>query len=178
MSVDGLHTRSTMLGLNMYAKAENGQLSRAASLSMREAGLISLKGKKWRDANGIADRVFVPGRGSNRDDATGREVIGGDGADRRAAQREMEEAVRARSARRRADGRMELNVLASLLGRAVRQTEGKDGDDGSSSGEVMEAFKLNLSRRTRLRLQRQTAPRWKRTVSPLWVDQRCQTGSA
>ena len=55
LSVDGIHTRSTMLGLNMYAKAENGQLSRAASLSMRDAGLVSLKGKMWRAAKGAAE---------------------------------------------------------------------------------------------------------------------------
>ena len=88
--------------------------------------------------------MYVPGGGSDHDGVVGREVIGGGGADRRTAKREIEEAARTRDSRSRADGRMELNVLASLLGRAVRQTEGKDGDSGGGSGEVMEAFKLNL----------------------------------
>jgi hypothetical protein len=156
LSVDGLHTRSTMLGLNMYAKAENGQLSRAAALSMRDAGLISLKGKLWRAANGRADGVFVPGGGGGGGGSgaggrggEGGVIGGGSEAERRAAEREIEEAAKSRNKRRRADGRMELNVLASLLGRAVQQTEGKAGEDGQDGGgggggDVMEAFKLNL----------------------------------
>ena len=149
LAVDGMRTRSTMLGLNMYAKAENGQLSRAAALSMRDAGLISLKGKMWKAANGRAAGVFIPGGGSDGGRGASGGVIGGaSDTERRAAEREIEEAARSRANRRRANGRMELNVLASLLGRAVQQTEGKAGDGqdggGEGSGVVMEAFKLNL----------------------------------
>lgn len=141
LCVNGLHTRSTMLGLNMYAKAENGQLSRAASLSMRDAGLLSLKGKKWKAANGGSE-VFIP---SSAQQKGGSGFAGANDVDREAAQKEIEEATRNRNPRKRADGRMELNVLASLLGRAVQETEGKTGSgaDGQS-GDAMEAFKLNL----------------------------------
>ena len=118
-SVDGLIERSTMLGLNMYATAENGALSSAASLSIPDAGIISLRGKTWLTSTKIGGysstqqdtfTTFTPstgGAGGNlMDNAT--EI-----------ERAQEEASRERS-RRRADGKVEMNLLASLLGRAVR----------------------------------------------------------
>ena len=154
-SVDGLIERSTMLGLNMYATAENGALSSAASLSIPDAGIISLRGKTWLTSTKIGGysstqqetfTTFTPstgGAGGNlMDNAT--EI-----------ERAQEEASRERS-RRRADGKVEMNLLASLLGRAVQETEGKvstedgEGGEGGEGGSRRDAyngpkaFKMNL----------------------------------
>ncbi len=131
--VDGLTERSTMLGLNMYATAENGTLSAAASLSVPDAGIIALRGKTWSTSSSSIRKndnsckndsysTYIPSTGGNEafEDMTN-------------AEREQEEAERERKRRNRADGKQEMNLLASLLGRAVQVTESKV--DGSDEGE-------------------------------------------
>jgi hypothetical protein len=133
-----------MLGLNMYATAENGALSSAATLSVPDAGIISLRGKTWLTSKSIRQEssdsftTFTPSTGGAGNVLSTPDV-----------ERAEEDATRERS-RRRADGKMELNLLASLLGRAVQETEGKvseTGEEGGRSGSSSsgpQAFKMSL----------------------------------
>ena len=163
-NVDGLTERSTMLGLNMYATAENGALSSAASLSIPDAGIISLRGKTWlaslRKNSGGSSGSNRRDRSSSYDSNGGQDdystftpSTGGAelGSGMTNADREQEEAEKERRRRNRADGRQEMNLLASLLGRAVQVTEGKVSDDGDrntgsreSSSTGPAAFRMSL----------------------------------
>ena len=118
-----------------YSTAENGTLSNAASLSVPDAGILSLRGKTWLASRIGLDEGGRSSRGGRRDEATFTPSTGGAGgsAMNDEIERAQEEARRERS-RRRVDGKLELNLLASLLGRAVQETEGKASETGDGGG--------------------------------------------
>ena len=134
----GLSARSTMMGLNMYATAENGALSEAATLSIPDAGIIALRGKTWLTSRNNRPNAYNNNNNNNSNNAEGYSTFTPSTGvvDTDAAAREQEEAEKERKRRNRADGRMEMNLLASLLGRAVQVTEGKvtDSPGGGGSG--------------------------------------------
>ena len=122
---DGVRDRPCRLGDNMYARAENGTMSRATPKQTSAA--ISGTERSSERPNNPSKRNATKKLGNENDN----EEEGATLQDKKV------------SPTTGSSGHAELNLLANLLGRAIEDTEGKSNDDSHSSSPL-KPFRINL----------------------------------